>query len=241
MNDRDRFKLLHGPYRTPRFRYGARVFCEVRGEVVICGLTDARIPWPVGKKGRARSLVVNGGLAKAVLRESATAVCHWWGVTAQTLSVWRKALGVVGTNEGTRRLRGINAAEVLTEEVVAKGRAASHAPEVEARRSATLMGRPMNPKVRAIFDRARRQPHSLETRKKMSETHRRIGTRPRHDVPPWTPEQDALLGTLPDAEVAVMIRRTELAVLTRRCRLRIPCYNSERSKMRGGRAGPARS
>ena len=28
-------KLLFGPYRTPRFRYGSVVFCEVRGEVRI--------------------------------------------------------------------------------------------------------------------------------------------------------------------------------------------------------------
>jgi hypothetical protein len=47
MNDTGRFKLLHGPYRTPRFRYGAKVLCEVRGEVTICDLTEARIPWPV--------------------------------------------------------------------------------------------------------------------------------------------------------------------------------------------------
>jgi hypothetical protein len=48
MNDAERYKLLHGPYRTPRFRYGAKVLCEVRGEVLICGLTEAAIRWPVG-------------------------------------------------------------------------------------------------------------------------------------------------------------------------------------------------
>jgi hypothetical protein len=30
MNDAARFKLLHGPYRTPRFRYGTTAFCVVR-------------------------------------------------------------------------------------------------------------------------------------------------------------------------------------------------------------------
>jgi hypothetical protein len=44
---RDRFKLLFGPYRTPPFRYGQRVTCQVRGLVVVCGLTDASIPWPI--------------------------------------------------------------------------------------------------------------------------------------------------------------------------------------------------
>ena len=40
MHDADRFQLLFGPYRTTRFRYGERVLCEVRGLVVVCGLTD---------------------------------------------------------------------------------------------------------------------------------------------------------------------------------------------------------
>ena len=51
--------------------------CEVRGQVVGYGMTDGRIPRPVGKRGRAPSLVVCGGLAKAVRREAAVAVCHW--------------------------------------------------------------------------------------------------------------------------------------------------------------------
>jgi hypothetical protein len=54
MEDADRFKLLFGPYQTPRFRYGQAVSCQARGEVTVCGLTDATIPWPVGKRGRAR-------------------------------------------------------------------------------------------------------------------------------------------------------------------------------------------
>jgi hypothetical protein len=44
MKDTDRFRLLFGPYRTPRFRYGSIVACERRGDVIICGTTDARIP-----------------------------------------------------------------------------------------------------------------------------------------------------------------------------------------------------
>ena len=52
MNDADRFRLL-GTYRTPRFRYGRQVFCELRGWVTVVGLREAPIPWPVGKLGRA--------------------------------------------------------------------------------------------------------------------------------------------------------------------------------------------
>ena len=81
MNDADRFLLRFGPYRTPPFRYGKIVFCEVRGEVEIVGLSDAPLPWPIGRKGNGpRALVVFGALAKAVRREASLAVAHWWGV-----------------------------------------------------------------------------------------------------------------------------------------------------------------
>jgi hypothetical protein len=50
MTDPDRFQLLFGPYRTPPFRYGQRVLCDVRG------LSDASIPWLICRgTGRAAS------------------------------------------------------------------------------------------------------------------------------------------------------------------------------------------
>src|SRR5579872_1403267 len=107
MTSHDRFKLLFGPYRTPRFKYGDLVFCELRGWVKITGLTDGRIPWPtcrVGKR-KARALILYGALGEAVRRESAQAVGYWWGVAPCTVSMWRQALDVKPTNEGTRRLR----------------------------------------------------------------------------------------------------------------------------------------
>jgi hypothetical protein len=74
MDDADRRKPL-GKYTTPRFRHGQIVTCEVRGEVRIVGLTDARIPWPIGQTigGRARGLIIFKGLARAVCKESGTA------------------------------------------------------------------------------------------------------------------------------------------------------------------------
>ena len=36
MEETERFRLL-GKYRTPRFRIGRTVFCEVRGAMVITG------------------------------------------------------------------------------------------------------------------------------------------------------------------------------------------------------------
>jgi hypothetical protein len=104
MEDAERFRFL-GKYRTPRFRYSRKVLCEVRGEVVITGLTDAPIPWPVGKGDAGRpSQVVFKDLAKAIRRESNQAVAHWWRVDVQTVSKWRHRLGVARANEGTHRL-----------------------------------------------------------------------------------------------------------------------------------------
>jgi hypothetical protein len=101
----DLTRLLYGPYRTARVRLGSVRFCEVRGEVTIVGITDARIPWPVGKTLRAKSLVIFGALARAIRRESNAVVCHWWGVTPQTVTKWRNALRVGAVTEGTRRLK----------------------------------------------------------------------------------------------------------------------------------------
>ena len=103
MEDAERFRLL-GKYRTPRFRIGRTVLCEVRGEIVITGMTDALIPWPIGKGSASRRfLIVYKGLAKAVRRESNQAVAFWWGVDPQTVTKWRKALSVRRANEGTSR------------------------------------------------------------------------------------------------------------------------------------------
>src|SRR5690606_19888968 len=94
-------------YRTPWFRYGAMVQYEVRGEMIITGITAAPIPWPVGRKpkrGGPAYLVVYRGLARAVRRESNQAVAHHWGITGQTVTVWRKALGIETINRGTHKL-----------------------------------------------------------------------------------------------------------------------------------------
>jgi hypothetical protein len=71
-------------------------------------VSDARIPWPVGKRHPGSDLapVVYAGLAEAARRESNAAVRHWWGVTPQTVSKWRKRLGVGRYTDGTRRRKG---------------------------------------------------------------------------------------------------------------------------------------
>ena len=86
MRIEDRFRLHFGPYRTPRFQLGKVVEDEWRGDVRIVGISNGRIPWPIGQTTRAKSLVVYGGLAKAIRCESVQAVAYWFGVTPQTVT-----------------------------------------------------------------------------------------------------------------------------------------------------------
>jgi hypothetical protein len=86
MTDEDRLKLLYGPYAAPPVQHGDVVCCEARGDVVVVGETDGPIPWPVGKKGRAKAPILFGGLVDAVKRVSNQAVAFWWGVTPQTVT-----------------------------------------------------------------------------------------------------------------------------------------------------------
>jgi hypothetical protein len=58
MTQRDRVKLRFGPYKTPSFKYGDRVFCERCGWVKLVGLSKGRISWPTCRRGRARAIVL---------------------------------------------------------------------------------------------------------------------------------------------------------------------------------------
>src|SRR5262245_23921215 len=109
MNQRERVKLLFGPYRAPALERGDRATCLYRDAlVVVTGWSAGRIPWP-----RCRALDSRGGsgllvdeeLARAVRHESAAAVMHWWCVSSKAVWHWRRALGVGRTDSpGSRRL-----------------------------------------------------------------------------------------------------------------------------------------
>src|SRR5262245_18114109 len=92
-------------------RLGRWVKCVLRGEMKVVGFTAAPIPWPIATGRNYRTIPLFGDLARAVRRESAQAVMHWFGVRSHTARKWRKALGVdraAGT-EGTHRLRSEHA------------------------------------------------------------------------------------------------------------------------------------
>jgi hypothetical protein len=103
VHDRDRFRLRLGPCRMRRCRIGGWLTCAVRGKVRVDGIRDSRISWPVTKASPRPVPVIAGGLLRAIRRESVQAVAHQWGVSAQTVTKWRR-LGVPVLTAGTVKL-----------------------------------------------------------------------------------------------------------------------------------------
>jgi len=209
----DPAKLL-GRYRTPRFKYGNVVSDTVRGDVEIVGLSDGRIPWPIGKRNRGKSLVVFGDLERAIRTESNLAVCYWWGIRPQTVTKWRNALGVGAVTPGTSRLR--------REALAPRGNAMRAKidyddAERNAKIAAARRGKPRPPHVIEALRQANRGRRLSEGhRRKISEVNLRNGNRPPKAGRPWTEAEDALLRKLPAAEVAEQSGRTLRAVYMRR-------------------------
>jgi hypothetical protein len=195
MEDRERTKLLFGPYRPPRLRKGDRAACLFKDcDVVVTGWTDARISWPrcrpLDVPRSHPSLLVDDELARAIQHESAAALTHWWGVSDGVVTRWRAAFGVGRVNcEGThRRMRA------ASEAGTARTRGRRLPPEAVERRRQTALG----------LDLAR---------------HLRPGC---NYGPWWSRAELALLGKLPDDVVAARIGRTPDAVRCKRQKLRVP-------------------
>jgi hypothetical protein len=194
----------------------------VRGAVEVVSLHEAPIPWPVGKRGRARSLVAFKDLVRAVRRESEVAVAHHRGVDKQTVRKWRKALGVGKVTEGTSERLSDHAREPAVVAGLKKAQVKSGDPARRAKLAAAMGGRKMDRRVvEALAAQRRGTRHREESRRKMSETHRRLGTLVPGTVV-WAPEEDALVRSLPAAEAARRTGRTLGAVWHRRRRLGLP-------------------
>lgn len=218
----DRFHLI-GTYRTPKFRYGQIVLCEARGEVEIVGMTDAPIPWPIGKRGRIKTLVLYKDLVKAVRLESNQAVAHHWGLTPQTITKWRKLLGVRTYTAGTKRLQRAYGEQPWFKAAQRKAWSKNQDPERRAKLSAALRGRKKSREhLRKIGLAHRGKAISAEARAKMSAAHQRRGTRPPWLNPPWSDEEDDAVRTLSTREAAEVTGRTPLAVKSRRATLGVP-------------------
>lgn len=227
MDDAERFKLLHGPYKAPLFTYGEAMQCAFWGDVIACGLSSGRIPWPIGKRdrkgARGRFLIVTGDLEKAIRTEAGIAISYWWGVSEFSVTRWRQELGVGPITEGTRRLHYEHALEPAGQAAIQKAIARAREPEVRAKMGATRRGRPMHPNARKALDarRAARkgQPLSEEHRRKIAEGLRRLGPNAPWMAKAWKPEEDAMVLTLPPEEVVKNTGRTLNAVKCRKRQL----------------------
>jgi hypothetical protein len=169
---------LLGSYATPAFTYGDRVVCAIRGTVPIVGVREAPIPWPIGKQGNQRFLILYADLAEAVRREAASAVALLWNVGSDTVWRWRKALGVPAATEGTRRLKGDNARAEAGAAARRVAQEKSRDPKRDRRRRAKIAaarrGKPRRPQDVAPAHAANRgRKHTAEARRKMREAQRR--------------------------------------------------------------------
>lgn len=217
-----RTDLRFGRYKTPRFRLGAVVLCSVRGEVRIVGVSSGRIPWPIGQTKRAKALVIYGALDRAIRKESSVAVCHWWGVTAQTVTVWRRGLGVGRNTDGSRQLASEIALIPDHVQTRAAGLQRIDREAVNAKIAATKTGVPRSEETRARLRAANLgKTVSDEARRKMSEAQRRRGPKPFGDRLPWSAAEDQIIRTTIPSEAARLTNRSLRAVYARRRRLRL--------------------
>ncbi|MBA4189529.1 MAG: hypothetical protein C0467_16195 [Planctomycetaceae bacterium] len=167
-----------------------------------------------------------GDLVDAVRRESVAAVAYYWGVTAQTVTKWRKALRVGALNEGTTRLKSASAKESPgIAKALLKAKSKARDPERRQKIAEARRGKPRPIHVIEAMRNGRAgKPQSDDTRNKIRDAHLRRGTLPQKAGRPWTEQEQAMLGQMSDTEVAQKTKRKVSAVIAMRYRLRIGKY-----------------
>ena len=194
VDDPDRVKLLFGPYTAPPLRRGDRATCLFRDcLVVVTAWTDAPIPWP-----RCRTLDgPGGGSGLLVDEELARAVRH--ESAAAVMRWWGASHNAV---QNWRRALGVGRTNNEGTHRLIQGSAEKGAEAVKARE---------------WTEEEREQRRLLNAEKGLADN-LILG----YHGPLWTPEDIALLGTLPDEEVARRTGRTVNAVRLKREELGIP-------------------
>ena len=158
-------------------------------------------------------------------------MAHWWGVGLFTVWQWRRALGVGATTRGASRLRTEYTSEPWAVEAWARRYDAATEPVRRAKIAAARRGKPRPRVIEAMREASLGSHHSEDTRRRMSEAHKKRGTRPPAAGRPWTLEEDAQLGTMPDADAARRTGRSEEAVQERRAALGIDGFYRKRRRL----------
>jgi hypothetical protein len=195
----DRLALLSGPYQAPPLQRGQRAWCLYRDRlVVVWGWSDAPISWPL-----CRGLDPPSGVGILVDEELARAVrCE----SAAAICHWWRVSGA--TVIKWRKAFGVNRQNNAWSQVLI------HAATARALRAAL------------------QQDYSAEERQRRSQLARKLkiweeSPEVTYGVA-WTPEAVALLGTMPDPEVACRTGHTVNAVRIRRRQLGIARYRPSR-------------
>lgn len=141
MKDKDRFKLLYGPYAPPKVQLGEQLMDEVRGPVIAGKWSQGRIPWPCVRTAGRSAFILTGDLLKAVRNESSLAIQHWWGVSPSTVHRWRRSLNTDQYNEGTLRLHREWKPEKISAAAARRGQRKGASPESRAKMTANIRAR----------------------------------------------------------------------------------------------------
>jgi hypothetical protein len=188
----DKCRLLHGPYRPPRLHVGARTDCLMRGTVVITSWTDARISWP-----RCLPLQTKGHPSLLLDDELARAVRT--EAAAAIRFWWGISHRVV---RRWRRLLDVTRTNNPGTHRLVQASAEAGAEAIRAKEW-----------TEEERDAKRRLAKKLKLVRHI---------KPGYHGPRWTEEQEQLLGTLPDSEVALRTGRTEYAVRLEREQMGLP-------------------
>jgi hypothetical protein len=193
------YQLLHGPYEPPPLHRGDRVTCELRGDIAITSISAGRIAWPrYGGIGR------RGGSSLLLTGSLVHAVRH---EAAAAVGFWRG----VGEDVVWRWRKALDVTRTNNEgwQRLIRSAAEAGAEAIKAREW-----------TEAKRKKRRRQAKRLG----LIEYPRTVYLR----ECAWTAEELALLGTLPDDEVAAMIGRTTNAVRLMRTTRGIPTARDRR-------------
>jgi hypothetical protein len=200
MHNAVRFQVLHGPYTAPALRRGDRATCHFRdADVIVTGWSDGRIPWP-----RCRLPGTHGGGSGLLVDEELARAVR--SESKQAVMFWW----------GVSASAVFNWRRVLGVERFNEGSKRLHdAAAVETGRK--TRGRKLHPEQ---VERRRRTAQERDLGQYLWN-----GSDPEKR---WTAEHLALLGGLPDEEVARRTGRTEDAVRQKREKLGIPNPDSNR-------------
>jgi hypothetical protein len=224
-------KLRFGPYVLPSgYSIGDEMECKRCGRVTIRCLSDAPIPWFSSLAAGRLRLVLSGDLIQAVRTESAGAIAHHWGVSRETVRLWRRLLGVERMTLGTTGVWQELLPSRITNKDAQRGRRKSRSEKSRAKMIESKTGKPMHSKTRKALLRAVQKPKSEAHRAAMSRAHKTRGTVPPGGGRTWTTAEDKRLGTATDAVIAEKLNRSTIAIKRRRQHLGIPRYRRNDSK-----------